>query len=277
MKCPKCNYERQPVEPVPDGECPACGIIYAKYRGFSPDGATTWAKPSDVPENTDAFEHSVTDHRVIEVLDEETAGKDIKIAYTVAFVLAGFQALILLLMSFFSVGVAPAFLDVLVLAAFGLLLKTKKSRTGAILFLIYAVIIVYVTFAARAGLPASPPGGKNIFLAIGLLYGAFMGVRGTFRFHRFVGTGMQVACFLKNTALIAGYVIVATLIYFVVTAFPAIQALFAAMPVGTLEMVWLVLMTGLIFLGLFEILPWMCCRRAAQTDDQTDDQAHKVI
>jgi tetratricopeptide (TPR) repeat protein len=32
MKCPKCGYDRQTTDNAPDGECPACGIIYAKYR-----------------------------------------------------------------------------------------------------------------------------------------------------------------------------------------------------------------------------------------------------
>lgn len=31
-RCPKCGYERQAVEKVAQGECPRCGVIYAKYR-----------------------------------------------------------------------------------------------------------------------------------------------------------------------------------------------------------------------------------------------------
>lgn len=32
MKCPKCGYERKPEDTlVPHYECPACGIVYAKY------------------------------------------------------------------------------------------------------------------------------------------------------------------------------------------------------------------------------------------------------
>jgi len=30
-KCPKCGHEREPDTEVPDYECPACGIIYAKF------------------------------------------------------------------------------------------------------------------------------------------------------------------------------------------------------------------------------------------------------
>jgi S1-C subfamily serine protease len=32
MKCPKCGYERQAADNAPDGECPSCGIVYAKYK-----------------------------------------------------------------------------------------------------------------------------------------------------------------------------------------------------------------------------------------------------
>jgi len=28
--CPKCNYQRQPIDTAPDYECPKCGVVYAK-------------------------------------------------------------------------------------------------------------------------------------------------------------------------------------------------------------------------------------------------------
>ena len=31
-QCPKCSYVRQPTDTAPDWECPACGIVYAKYK-----------------------------------------------------------------------------------------------------------------------------------------------------------------------------------------------------------------------------------------------------
>ena len=31
-ECPKCGYVRKPVEPVPDWQCPACGVAYVKCR-----------------------------------------------------------------------------------------------------------------------------------------------------------------------------------------------------------------------------------------------------
>jgi Zn-finger nucleic acid-binding protein len=40
MKCPKCNYERQPRDNqyVPATECPACGIVYAKSGSAASNG-----------------------------------------------------------------------------------------------------------------------------------------------------------------------------------------------------------------------------------------------
>lgn len=32
MLCPKCGYNRQPTDTAREGECPACGIIYVKFR-----------------------------------------------------------------------------------------------------------------------------------------------------------------------------------------------------------------------------------------------------
>lgn len=32
MRCPKCSYQRKPTDTAVEGECPSCGIIYAKYR-----------------------------------------------------------------------------------------------------------------------------------------------------------------------------------------------------------------------------------------------------
>jgi len=29
--CPKCGYQRRPSDVAPDGECPACGLIFAKW------------------------------------------------------------------------------------------------------------------------------------------------------------------------------------------------------------------------------------------------------
>lgn len=30
MKCPKCGYERQPMDDAPDWQCPSCKVAYAK-------------------------------------------------------------------------------------------------------------------------------------------------------------------------------------------------------------------------------------------------------
>lgn len=45
MRCPKCSYERQPTDTVPEGECPTCGIIYAKFRPQTPTPRSAPASP----------------------------------------------------------------------------------------------------------------------------------------------------------------------------------------------------------------------------------------
>ena len=36
MNCPKCGYARKAVETTPDGQCPSCGIYYAKFNAAPP-------------------------------------------------------------------------------------------------------------------------------------------------------------------------------------------------------------------------------------------------
>lgn len=43
MKCPRCDYLRQPTDAAPDWQCPACGVAYAKVARA---GATTPAAAS---------------------------------------------------------------------------------------------------------------------------------------------------------------------------------------------------------------------------------------
>lgn len=44
--CPKCGHRRSPHEIVPDWQCPACGIVYAKFR---PGGGATKPAPVAAP------------------------------------------------------------------------------------------------------------------------------------------------------------------------------------------------------------------------------------
>jgi len=43
MQCPRCAYVRQPTDASAEGECPRCGIIYAKFR---PGGTLPPSKPA---------------------------------------------------------------------------------------------------------------------------------------------------------------------------------------------------------------------------------------
>jgi glutaredoxin len=37
MQCPKCGYRRKPKETVADGQCPSCGVYYAKLKPADAD------------------------------------------------------------------------------------------------------------------------------------------------------------------------------------------------------------------------------------------------
>ncbi len=56
MRCPKCGYERQPKDNafVPPTECPACGVVYAKYESERLAGRIPklLRKPSPLDEST---------------------------------------------------------------------------------------------------------------------------------------------------------------------------------------------------------------------------------
>ncbi len=41
VECPKCGYFRKPDEAAPSWECPACGIVYEKFKHRKEDGPVT--------------------------------------------------------------------------------------------------------------------------------------------------------------------------------------------------------------------------------------------
>ena len=48
MNCPKCGYARKLKETAPEGQCPSCGIYYAKFDSAPrPAIAAVAAEPSD--------------------------------------------------------------------------------------------------------------------------------------------------------------------------------------------------------------------------------------
>jgi predicted nucleic acid-binding Zn-ribbon protein len=47
IQCPKCGHVRSPNETAPDWECPACGIVYAKYR--APAARAAVPQPATAP------------------------------------------------------------------------------------------------------------------------------------------------------------------------------------------------------------------------------------
>ena len=102
-------------------------------------------------------------------------------------------------------------LDVLICLLAGYYLPQRKSRAFATVLLIYAGVVVVLTFASRAGLYEGT-GGKNIVLVLFLLAMAYRGLRATFVYHRSVNTTVSwknvlivwvVALFLGGVVFIA--------------------------------------------------------------------------
>lgn len=77
-----------------------------------------------------------------------------------------------------------------IFAVCGLYIRSSYSRTAAILCLLVAAFAAVTTFANRVG--ASGGGGKNIFLAVIMLWVGIRAVEATFKLHgkfRAVTTG----------------------------------------------------------------------------------------
>jgi hypothetical protein len=75
MNCPKCGYERQSRDDafVPPGECPACGLVYAKHDATreSDDGTSRVQAPNLRPSPVDALSLRKARERVEKRLREQ--------------------------------------------------------------------------------------------------------------------------------------------------------------------------------------------------------------
>ena len=50
ITCPKCKYQRQPQDNVPDWQCPSCGVAYNKVKPPEPATQVTAPEGADYPE-----------------------------------------------------------------------------------------------------------------------------------------------------------------------------------------------------------------------------------
>jgi len=108
----------------------------------------------------------------------------IKIAYQAAFFVAVLMAIIFLPLMWLEGNWNANIFDPIFYTVLGWIIKSRQSRTAAVLFLMYAIIVTFLTLAAKVGAPMTNFGGKNIVLAIIVLYASYKGVQGTFGYHR---------------------------------------------------------------------------------------------
>jgi hypothetical protein len=191
------------------------------------------------------------------VNDLEAANKAIKTAYQSAFALAAIQALIIGGLSIFSnPALAINLTDPIFLAAIGYVLYLKPSRFAAVCLFLYSILIAYVTFAARAGIETSGFGGKNIFLALLLIYAGYQGLVGTFKYHKYSETSLNPKAVIKITFITALYSVVSLFLIMVPMFIPQTEQYFMGMSDDTLGIIILIPPILAIFLSLLGFLPF---------------------
>lgn len=120
------------------------------------------------------------------IADAEEA---IKIGYQTFYALAAIQAVVLVGVYIFSNGSIFSFFDPILMFLLAWFIDHKKSRTAALVLGMHTVLVAIVTLGNRIGVNLGGGfGGTNIVLAALALYGIYMGLQGTFKYHKIVGS-----------------------------------------------------------------------------------------
>lgn len=149
----------------------------------------------------------------------------IKICYGTFYALAAIQAVVLTAFYFISNTSVSNLFDPVLMVSLAWFVHHKKSRTAAVMLGMYAIPIAIITLGNRAGVDLTGGfGGRNIFLAAFALYGAYKGLQGTFKYHRFARHEVITKNVWKMIGLFFLYNIVAVGILVSVTlAVPALE------------------------------------------------------
>ena len=191
------------------------------------------------------------------VINLETANKAIKTSYQATFALAAIQTIIIGGLTIFSdPSLAINLADPIFLAALGFALYSKPSRFAAICLFLYSILIAYVTFSAKVGIQTNGLGGKNIFLALLLVYAGYQGLVGTFRYHKFSNASLDIKSLLKLTLITAFYSVLGLVLVFVPMFIPQTEQYFSEMSDDTLGIIFITPLSLAIYLSLLGILPF---------------------
>lgn len=159
------------------------------------------------------------------ISDSEDA---IRNCYQIFYFLAAFQAVMLSVTYVFHTASISNFIDPIFILVLAWFIDHKKSRTAAVMLGIYALLTAIITLENRMGLGLSGGfGGKNILLAAIALYGIYMGLIGTFKYHNLVQDKVIKENVLKMTGIGLIYNILFLGLFMLITVlFPSLEQRF---------------------------------------------------
>ncbi len=169
FNCPRCNapYTVPAENTGRKGKCRKCGSLFTvpHTKGL---GAVSSAK-------------GPWQAWFAAIKSRENALRTVKNTSVIFFVVAGFQAVLSLVLGFLVL------VDACLMAVGGYFLRQHNSRTAAVFLLILSIFAVGATFANAAG--EGTGGGRNIVMAAIVFFAAVRAVEATFKLHgRFAAT-----------------------------------------------------------------------------------------
>lgn len=162
------------------------------------------------------------------ITTQEDAERVIKDLAKGWYALAGLQAVVGLILFFSGKNSVNFISDVPVLLLGGYFLQKNKSRTFSFVLLAYALSIAGLTIASRLG---QYEGGKNVVLALLLVWIAYRGVRATFVYH----AQLRSEIIWKNVAIVSSIAIAITLVVFVLAVFAFVIIEQRGLQIGTAD------------------------------------------
>jgi len=179
----------------------------------------------------------------------------IKVAYQATFALAGLQAALLCFLMWSTGQWSANIADPFFMIALAWALKTRQSRTAAVVLLLYSILIGFTTLAARVGAPLTDFAGRNIILAVLFIFASYKGTQGTFGYHRLKKTSVN----LRNVSLLIlvtfGYCALYTVIFIGLFLLPGTAVWVDELSEDALGLIWFLPVVAIVFIGGFGWLP----------------------
>ena len=101
------------------------------------------------------------------------ADEAIRIAWEAALALAVLQGILHAFLILYSGKYSANVFDSFFLVGLGWAIRYRRSRTAAVILLVYSLFVGFITLSARIGTPVAGSEGKNIILAALLIYASY--------------------------------------------------------------------------------------------------------